>query len=563
MKVLIPKTGDPWTDIGIVTFYQELEHIQDHELLESLHLAPGHLEFEIEVEYIDEVKQLLQTRMKDKLNRILLPPVELKLLKRNQEWSKKDAAGFLNERFKTVLTDSEIEFLKSKTDEHGREKPFLSHPQKNVEMTSMRNFIGIKGDWKRATKTYIEEINDFFDQYHPGSKKKKVCPLCGRLGDPAHFHPMNQSRNVLFNQHHGVPVRGYNSSVAKEKMCPTCNLLNLYSTVQVHWHPYFVSNKQVTHLLIPELNDLVTLNKLFRKVEAKLYNLLKETRLVSYRTNIAELKVQTLYVSLLQLYFWMNYVREEAEFHYDPLDPTTRRSIKNWIIPRYSKGQNVIFKDFSRVSVREDIFNLTKRIPYGRNKVQEGDVVYDFIYQIRSEDPRLIDQIAEGIFRKDRGKIVEALFQLFKLSLRNDVKNSISYLGLSFFPDFFTYLNAEVDKVISEQLQADLRSLGAIIGQNCYDDLSLLTKLNAAASKEAFIRALKEATFKMYKAVQASRKDRSSKADEQLNVGAEKINHILSHLDEENILTIRDTMMIYANLSAFWATKKKKEKGAE
>ncbi|SFT04556.1 hypothetical protein [Marininema halotolerans] len=112
MKVVVPKTGDPWSDIGIVAFFQNLEIIQneDEELFESLRLTPGFLEFEVEEDYLEDLKAYLIESIKAKINHLLLPPIELKLLAQ-QEWNKEKESGFIDERYKTPLSNEEITFL--------------------------------------------------------------------------------------------------------------------------------------------------------------------------------------------------------------------------------------------------------------------------------------------------------------------------------------------------------------------------------------------------------------------------------------------------------------------
>lgn len=558
MEKTLYQMNDPWMDLGLIAFYQAIEFIDENEqLFDGFHLEPGYLTFSIDDALIDDVKKALIEYIRDQLNEILLPPVELKLL--NKDWKKKNERGFYNEELKYTLSKNEIADLKTKTDGQGRAKPFLTQPKKNAVMGSARNYIGLKGDWRRMTQSFEEEIGHFFNQLSPTSPKNKTCPLCGREADAKGFRSMNQSRNVLFNQHHATAVRGYQAAVAKEKMCAVCNLLNLFATLQVNWLPYFI-NSQATHLLLPEVTNLRSLLKLVVSIASNglHQNLATNKQITSYRTNIHHLSSSTLYVSLLQLYFWMIHRQEEAEFQPVPVDQRDRSALTGWLVARYNKGQTVIFKEFTRLSVDEDAFSLVTRIQYGQNR-REGDVLHDFIYFIRSENEYVLDHIAAGIFKKNIQQIARNIYQLYKSSLKRPQKNQISSRGCLFFraylPYLFSFIHKEGDALFSEQLHDDLRLLGSVIGQ--YTDLPAMNKLNTASSQETLVAALKEALFKVYKQQLSNQKDQ--KASELYNIGTKRMQNILSQINSKNVFLMRDTLMIYASLAAFQVNNNKKK----
>jgi hypothetical protein len=116
-------------------------------------------------------------------------------------------------------------------------------------------------------------------------------------------------------------------------------------------------------------------------------------------------------------------------------------------------------------------------------------------------------------------------------------------------------LDPEVVSVLSEQLQMSLRSLGWIIGQT--DDVSVLTKINTAPTCEAFVKALKDALFKVYKEADRQRKD-GAESEDVYNIGPGKMHEILTELNEKNLAVIRDTLSIYASLAAIQAHNAKK-----
>lgn len=548
MERKLYQTQDPWMDIGLVVLYQTLWniHSDDPDLLEEPELNPGYLSFSFDEDQADEFKNKIVEKMKDQINSVLLPAPELKLL-HDTNWMKKNEQGYYNEQYKKTLSDTEIEELKK----------ILTQPKKEVEISCVRNFIGSKGDWRNLTKEVSEYVNSAIEQWKRKVDKGKKCPLCSLKAPSKDFCKMNQYKNVLFNQHHNNPVRGYSKSVQPNRMCPTCNLLNLFATLAVQSHPYFVSSNKVTHLLVPVVSSLQSLQIIFDVIGASLYqNIQQNKEIISYRTNIKELKHKTLFVSLLQLYYWLNHVQKESGLK--PLSDQDHDAIKGWIIPRYTKGKNVIFREFTRPSVNADHFRLTLPV-FFKGGDYRGDVVNQFLNQIRTDDERLVDQIAEGIFRKDTRLIVQNMYQLLKRSIKEPSKYKIHSLGCLFFRDFipyfYTMLQKEEINVFDEQLHEDLRLLGQSIGQ--LNDLSSLNKLNTASTLNAFISALKEAFFKLYKEQIANQKN--NKSEELYNIGSKRMAHIISQLQDKNLFLIRDTLMIYACLAGFQANNRKNQ----
>ncbi|TCS94970.1 hypothetical protein [Hazenella coriacea] len=124
----------------------------DEEVLPSLRLSSHVVEFKLNEESLEELQEECVELLRTQLNQVLLPPIEIKLLGTHHDW-KHETNGFLNEKYQ-------------------------------VELTSMRNFIGLKLDWKRLTESYKKELSDFFDQQlQKFTKKAKPCPLCGRPSD--------------------------------------------------------------------------------------------------------------------------------------------------------------------------------------------------------------------------------------------------------------------------------------------------------------------------------------------------------------------------------------------
>lgn len=185
--------------------------------------------------------------------------MQLKLLG-NHQWKKKDNDGFFNVDFKYELTKEELEFVKSQVNTQLKKSI-----NKDAKVRCSENYFGTKSDWKSLAKNIKQDIDNFIQQLFYTPVKGKSCPLCGLKAESKAFRNMNQSKNMLFNQHHNAPVRGANSVVTKEEMCPICNMLNVLATLQVEWHPYFIYDK-VVHLLVPETSNLCSLSNLMKAI---------------------------------------------------------------------------------------------------------------------------------------------------------------------------------------------------------------------------------------------------------------------------------------------------------
>ena len=544
MRVQIWKTGDPWFDIGIIGFYKNLkeirEQIEDEELeeeiLPSLRLTQHLLEFELNPQEIEGLQEECERYVADKLNQIFLLPREWKLLERTQ-W--KMNGPFWDISRSETLTDADREWLKKEKNIKG--------VRKEIKLEKINNYFGTFTDWKKLIKDYREEIDDFFQQHlAPSPKNAKPCPLCNRTAEKT-FN-MRQNRNPFFNQHHATKVRGY-GSIGVQEMCPTCNLLSLYSLIQTQWFPFYVSENK-TDILLPELNDLLSLDHLMKKLGENLLDL-HDPNETDYTSNIRSLPNHSLYISLLAIYHLFNEQKDELA----SLDRRTQHSLTSWIIARYGVDRSVNFREFYRIDVHDDLFQLTDELPYGDK--QKGKLLKQFFHEVRTDEPRFLEQIAKGIVKQNLTLINDGLFLWFKQLKRKPKKQWMSWTAYTFFVDFLSFMLVEVMGIVNEALQQDIRALGQAIGKHCAGDLALLTKLNTAASVQSFKQALNEAFFKMVKMVHQT-KSHPEQQKQLFHIRTESLHHILEVLTEENVVDLRNTIMLFANLQAFWTLKNAK-----
>lgn len=238
-------------------------------------------------------------------------------------------------------------------------------------------------------------------------------------------------------------------------------------------------------------------------------------------------------------------------------DDTFQQSLKSWIVARYHVERSVNFHKFYRINVDHTLFQLTDELSYGSKKQQKGKLVDQFFREVRTDDPQCLEQIAEGIVKQDLTLINDGLFAWIKRLKKEPKKQWMSYTAFTFFRDFLSFMFEKVVICLHLELLEDIRALGLVIGKYCARDLSLLTKLNRATSVSSLKQALNEAFFQMVKLVSHAQND-SEPLQQLLHVRAKSLDHILKALTDENVIDIRNTIMLYANLQAFWTIVKAK-----
>lgn len=556
--------GDPWYDLGLIGFYRDVKSFSrrmSSDPFYRIELTPASIEWEWSDEQEGLLREFILDRTKRRLNSVWTMPLEMRFL--NMSWFQ-DAfcknTGYINPNYTWNLTTEQLHMLK--TGEGLDESNIIKKPRKELKPNIMRNFTGTKKDWEFSTTKIEEDLDCFFIQLSGAPVNKgSTCPFCGAFGVKRHFRSMNQSKNVLFNQHHSTPVRGYQSQVAKSEMCPICNWINLYSSLMIAERPYFVGKDQVTHLLIPEANDLDTLHQLVGKFGRELKDF--SSRLFrDYQTNIQNLWQKTTYVSLIYLYYFLQRVDEQEDAEMNPYMPDSTQwkySLHHWTIARFTGGKNIQFRELYRIPVNEKQVLLTQDIVYGKEG-QAGNIVVSFFQNIKCENKRTLDQLAKGIFENDLSVISKNLFLFYKEAGKKPESNRVNNQSISFFKTFILYLNSlqEENQMISDDLSTRLRSLGYAIGSNCYEDMNLLTKLNTAASPEHLRQTLAEVTFKMVKLAQKNQ-NKSELADVR-PMRVEDVDQVMKEVSIHNFRGIKETLAIFVNLYAFHALNHKNSK---
>lgn len=535
MNIVLSRTGDPWMDWGLVAMYDHFLKHRKH--FKKLTLTPGHLVLEIsDNSSPGKCASRMYNYLRECLNELILPAPEMKGLQIEHRMPGEN--GFYDPRYKINLDSQQKAELKGK----------LKNINSKPEVTLRRNYVGLKNDWSKLGNELQEAVDNFWAQHSEEGNFKNTCHLCGRSMAKNMTYKMRQNKNPFYNQHHNNRIRGHTNNVTTGEMCPTCNLLNIYAAVQYNT-PYFIDGNR-THLLLPRIDDLIVLHKIFCKIKSRLKDLLAAD-LFSYSTNISELRRHNVYQAITGVYFNIvhRYMLEEDVYREDPLvEESERQAVRRWVVLRYSKGTNVNFAHFNHLDIDPRLFELVRALKYGSNNSKEGNVYTTFLSGISCREPGVLNDLAKGVVQGRWSAVADSLLAVKKELRKPSGKAWTAWNALEFFEVFIKYALTEVDDLLEKQLAEDVKKLGNTLGSNFKDDIALFTSLNNAPDIQSFIHVLKDAFLKLHKINAAGKKK-----DEEQNlwvVKKERIDNILNSLTEDNIDIVKDTLLIYAVLSA-------------
>ncbi len=549
MNITLKCSGDPWMDWGIVAFY-DFCLVTEEDYWEKLTINNWQVEMQsyddvTSEELADEIIKYLRT----KLNEIILPSPELKLLG-YEDYRKPDKNGFYNPDYAVKFSEPEKKQLKEK----------LNHTVNNGTVTLRRNYVGIAPDWKKLAEDLPQTVTSFIKHQSISSAANEQCPMCGRFLSKETFKTL-QNRNPFYNKRH-TKMRGYRSTADNDKMCATCNFLNVFAAVHCYV-PYFIGEKKLTHLILPQTVNIKVLHKVYRRIRENLIDL-NSPDVLSYRTNIKELPKTGVYQALLALYFSLMHKYSptlEAFTEKPAVDRNEQQFLTNWVVLRFVKGKNVNFFHFNNINTDNRLFELVRMRNYGRNHDKQGDIVRTFFKNIRCRDLIKADKLAKGIVQADWDVVAKSLFALIKDAKKNDSKTSFSYNGISFFKEFCSYALKEVDELMDEQLLNDLKKIGKVIGRYFPNDISLMTKINNIYDQSSLNSLLGEVAFKIQKYCLAAKKDGDN---ETINEYDKKdfaycVDRVLRTAPNFDVKDLKNVLLIYACSEAALNIKRENE----
>ncbi|HGJ64160.1 TPA: hypothetical protein ENS27_02080 [bacterium] len=544
-------TGNPWTDMGIVSLCQELQRGSlsflakpivwtEHEVIISIYNDKDSLK-EMEAWFYD--------MLRGQWNEIFWLSKPAKVLNRDHVF--KD--GFIDETAQFPLT----------REQWGENKDKLKGSFKDsVAISQTRlNYLGTKSDRKNVQKQ-LENIVKSFIKESLNLKGAKNCDLCGNLSDD--LKNATQSINPLFNKHHNTKVREFASGNTYYQTCPICYLTNLCTALNKDI-PFVYSNKQ-TSLILPDIPDLQLLRKVLAKFERNLHDLSRSDELYT-STNLRGYWWHDVYSLVLVLFhniFYEFSIQEDKEeWSWNPVADKTQIPLLNrWLIIPFTKPQNVRFGNIHVVEVDNRLYDFIKPIPL--NDGMELRLVLDILSRMKPKSNRpdgilVIRHLCQAIATSDTALLNTALFELYKHS---DAITFIPQAGrphpVRLLPQFVYYF-LEVNEMLDKELRDDLRAFGTSVGLAFSHDVTLISKLYNISNESDFRSILNQIMFRLYKLSTSGKATQGGKfmvesqgeSREITPLRQERVTNILDQLSEENWKEMAETLSTFACLSAF------------
>ena len=361
-------TGNPWTDFGIVSFYQELINA---DFSHTLALTPHHVHITIDVSTMDQITEWLNQCLRGRWNKLYWFSRGAKILGRSRlSTLTYDNDGFVDyDKSQAGITEEERAEIKEK---------WKNSPLKDVmALTQVRfNFIGIRNNAETFKKGQADNIRDFIQDW-TGSAGKKVCEVSG--------YPTTKPKKLLqvvnpfASKHHNTKVRGVFNSSANPNVGGIYYLINMCATFDENIPFVYEPSSQRVCLVLPDIPDLEILSRVYSRLQENLRDDLRGAELYPYTNLRGRIQVSNRYALALSLFHNIFYefrglqpigddiLADEWDFSPTLAEPD---KLTRWIIIPFTKGQNVIFQNFHTVDVDARLYDFIKPIPYEQNEIQ-------------------------------------------------------------------------------------------------------------------------------------------------------------------------------------------------
>jgi hypothetical protein len=547
-------TGNPWTDIGIVSLCQQLNPEQQTFLAEPVVWTEHEVIISVynDSDSLKEMEAWFYDMLRGRWNEIFWLSKSAKVFNRDHVF--KD--GFINELEKFPLTRTQWGENKDKL--KGSFKDSVAISQTRL------NYLGTRLDRNKIQKQ-LESIMKSFIKEALGSKGTKNCDLCGHLNDD--LENATQSINPLLNKHHNVKIREFASGNTYYQICPACYLTNLCTALNKNIpFVYDVSNQQ-TSLILPDVPDLELLRKILVRLEENLRDLNEKKELYT-STNLREYwwhDPYSLALVLLHSIFYKFSIKEYTEeWSFDPIANKNQSItyLNRWLIIPFTKPQNVRFGNIHIVEVDHRLYDFIKPIPL--NDGIELRLVPDILSRMKPKTKRpdgilVIRHLCQAIGTSDTALLNTALFELYK---HGDAITFIPQAGMPhpirLLPQFVQYF-LEVNEMLDKELRDDLRAFGTSVGLAFSHDVTLISKLYNVSNEGDFRSILNQIMFRLYKLSTNGKATKEGKllvesqgeSREITRISQERVTNILNQLSEENWKEMAETLSTFACLSAF------------
>lgn len=543
-SLVLELTGNPWTDFGIVSLCEELRSVPFDCKVE---VAPHEATLTTDVANLEKFEEWLNQTFQARWNQLYWLSRGAKILGRRRESLSYDD-GFVD-RDKSQMPTTEEDRSQIK------EKWKNSTIRDTMPLTQLRsNFIGINNNADKFRTEQQTNIREFIENWQ-NPIGKKVCEMSGK----ATVKPKKllQVVNPFATKHHNTKVRGAHSSSTNPTIGQLYYLISLCATLDKDI-PFSVNTaKRTTRLILPDIQDLELLTKVYVRLKDNLKDLNQPNELWTFtnlRTMFGSTNQYSLAISLFHNIFYeftpSDAAENEGEWDFSSLVEQATEAVKRltrWIIIPFTKGQTVIFQNFHTVEVDTRLYDFIKPIDAAPRQIQ---LVPDILIRMSSRTPdgeNAIGQLSQAIATSAPVLMKVALFNLWKhqdavlISPRRGFPHPVRLLRV--FINHFL----EVNQVLDEKLREDLRAIGTTIGTIFYRDVTLISKLFNISSVNAFTDALNVVMFRLYKFSMSD----EAKKDIPVPVRQERIDHILNELTDKNYKEIAETLSTYVCLNAY------------
>ena len=541
-SLILELTGNPWTDFGIVSLCTELRYTPFHCELE---LTPHEATITMDVVNIEKFEEWLNLTFQARWNQLYWLSRGAKILERGRASLSYDD-GFIDRdksQMQTTQDDKDLIKEKWKNSTVGDVMP----------LTQLRsNFIGINGNADKFRTEQQTNIREFIENWQ-NPIGKKVCEMSGKT--TAKPKKLLQVVNPFATKHHNTRVRGAHSSSTNPTIGQLYYLISLCATLDKDI-PFSVNTaKRTTRLILPDIQDLELLTKVYTRLKDNLKDLDQPNELWTFtnlRTMFGSTNQYSLAISLFHNIFYeftpSNDAENEGEWDFSSLVEQTTEAVRRltrWVIIPFTKGQNVIFQNFHTVEVDTRLYDFIKPIDAALRQIQ---LVPDILVRMRPRTPdgeNAIGQLSQAIATSTPSLMKVALFNLWKhqdavsISPQRGAPHPVRLLQ-PFINHFL-----EVNQVLNDKLREDLRAIGTTIGTIFYKDVTLISKLFNVSSVNAFREALSVVMLRLYKY------STGEGVKNAVPVKQERIDHILNELTDKNYKEIAETLSTYVCLNAY------------
>jgi len=555
-KLTISLSGNPWTDLGLVSLCHDLDLAPPSFLVEQPIITTGEVILLIDASQIEEMQHWFYQTIRDRWNRIFWLCKPAKVLGSSDVY---DDEGFIEADENIQLTSEDQQFVHDKLDGAASETKKLYQRR--------HNFIGVLSDANKVKNGLADIVTRLAGEVAGLAIGAQICEICSRKNIRKQENA-SQFRNPLMNKHHNTQVRGFRKGNGYTRSCHICSTVNLFATLD-DVIPFRYDSGQ-NFLVLPEVSDLDLLYRAYNRLSENVLQLGQKNQLQT-STNLRDcfsFDKDALTITLFHNLFYrfsVNQVDSSEGWTFSPIVNVNEvPKLTRWQRVEFVRKENIRVGNIHSIKINHLLYDLIRPIP-----MKDGpslQLVPDILNQLSADSKRpdgfrALQRLYHSITSSQPKTMKEAVFLLWKYHdaiktwPRSGVPHPIRLL------DNFIQHFLEVNNVLNDELRGDLRALGTQIGSLFHRDVTLISKIYNISSENVFRAVLNQALFRFYKVGQKGEDQGDGKATP---IKQERVTRILDLLTTENWKEMAETLSTFASLSAFnQSIFEKQKKGKE